>query len=484
MKIKSWLLLSYLAVLLLPSVAAYLLVVWINSFYQEQKVEEYFQHWTTLQDVIHLLEDPQLYQVDGREKVEGLAAQGLSIVLYNREGLILYTSDPLSPYPYTAPSRETLYKDLYVFKQGYRAYTYKQPVFNDGQLVGFFEVQIGRKEWLSGVNRRTIVVAVLLILLFSFTYLVVVLLVQRKLNRRLKYLMGQMSAFAQNRPVESLPLGNDEIGELAQRFYDMKEQIEATRQRLQEEQKARQLMIAAISHDLKTPLTSIGAYAEALANEKELSQEERKEYRNIIIQKANYMREMLDDLLMYALLNSPEYRMERVVVDGGEFFDMLLSDYEPLCEEKGIRLATYCAVTHRYRLNPQQMMRVMDNLVTNALAHTPPGGQIGLAAIDNGATLPGWVFPFVQEHLNKKQGEGVYLLVQNEGEGIPKEKWPLLFQPLYQGDEARSKKGERRTGLGLSITRQIIEKHDGQVKILSEERMGTCVICYIPQDEE
>src|SRR5699024_5275666 len=77
------------------------------------------------------------------------------------------------------------------------------------------------------------------------------------------------------------------------------------------------------------------------------------------------------------------------------------------------------------------------------------------------------------------------LSFKNEGEGIHEEAKQQLFQPLYQMDQARNKQdGKQGTGLGLSITQQIIEKHDGDVTVLSKERQGACFICRIPKRRE
>jgi signal transduction histidine kinase len=483
MKIRTWLLLSYFVVMILPSVAAYVLFVWINDFYNDLKVEEYISKRTQLQEVITVLDDPTLYRLFETERIAHLLDPQLSIVLYNRDGLILYSSDPLQASPHMMPDRERLYQNLYAFEQGYRAYTYKQPVFYEGELVGFFEVKLSREQWVAGVNARTWVIASSLFVLFALIYIIVILLVHRKLNLRLTALMEQMTAFAKGEQVKPLVVENDEIGELTQHFYDMQHQIETAQERIAKEQREKEFMVATISHDLKTPLTSIRAYAEAMASDRHLTDDERMEYRKIIIEKANYMQQMLDDLTMHIVLKSPSYHLERVGVDGSEFFEMLLSDYEPLCAEKGITLNVECKVTGHYELNPKQMIRVADNLMTNAIQHTPPSGHIGLAAIETDQPLPEWLFPFVKEQVRFDRPDGVYLIVQNEGPGIPPDQLAHVFDPLYQADQARTKKGAKGTGLGLSITKQIMEKHGGDVSFVSLEGMGTCVIGYLPKQE-
>lgn len=114
-------------------------------------------------------------------------------------------------------------------------------------------------------------------------------------------------------------------------------------------------MIASLSHDLKTPLTSIQAYAEGLKNAR-LSEDERQDYLNVILNKSYFMKQMLDGLMMYTLLQSPSYELHLVEVEGGEFLEMLLSDYEQVCKEKGFSVSTVIQVEGSYAVNPKQLM--------------------------------------------------------------------------------------------------------------------------------
>ena len=147
--------------------------------------------------------------------------------------------------------------------------------------------------------------------------------------------MKQMSAFAKGEVTEPLPIRKDELGELAGSFQLMQQEIETTREKLNEEQRQKEFMIASLSHDLKTPLTSIQAYAESLRAGK-LSEQEQQEYLEVITTKSDYMKQLLDDLMMYTLLQSPSYELELVSVDGDEFFEMLLADYDKLVKRKDL----------------------------------------------------------------------------------------------------------------------------------------------------
>ncbi|QTD39494.1 HAMP domain-containing sensor histidine kinase [Sporosarcina sp. Te-1] len=478
MKIKTWLLLSYFIVMLLPLGAAYGLFAWINSYHHDRHVTEYMDSRVELNAVQSLLTDPSLYRPDADwSKVEELATDQLSITLYTHSGFMLYSSNPIKLASASFTEKDKLYKDFYNLRQTFNRYTYKEPVFSGTAIAGIYEIEWIRDEWVTGVEERTWFVTGIFAAFFILLFGIVTLLVNRKLNKPLYLLMGQMDSFAKGRPVQSMAKRKDEIGELAESFETMRKELDMAKRKLAAEQQQREFMIASISHDLKTPLTSIRAYAEALQAGSSTVRDQQ-EYHDIIIAKSNYMRQMLDDLLMYTLLQSSTYEMELVPVDGEEFFEMLVSGYETLCDEKQIDLSVMCDVIGEYTVNSKQLTRVVDNLMSNAIAHTEPGGTIGLAAVQTGK-IPDWCFDFVKLALGKK--EGMFLIVQNMGTGLAEEEMEHVFNPLYQADQARTKAGERGTGLGLSITKQIIEKHNGTVQMVSVRDIGTAVICWLPQ---
>ncbi|KOS60131.1 HAMP domain-containing histidine kinase [Lysinibacillus agricola] len=481
MKIKTWLLITFFIVMILPIAGAYSLYVWINAYYQDKNgVAEYFEKLTELNQVKSVLENPMYYTKNADIKdIEALTNDHLAITLYSKSGLFLYSSNPLKSVS-GIDSKDSIFKGLYELKQNYNAFTYKEPVYQDGELLGVYEIQLVRTDWVKGVESRSWLVIASSILLFLLIYFAVMMLLNRRLNRPLHELMRQMRAFAKGEHVESnLVARKDEIGELAQTFLAMQDEIEIARTHLKAEQQQKELMIASISHDLKTPLTAIQAYAESLQS-KTLSEEQQDEYRQIILTKSETMKHMLEDLLMYTLLQSTSYHLELVAVDGAEYFEMALSDYEQLCKDQGFMLEVTCDIEGMYAVHPKQLQRVIDNLMSNAWRYGAVDTAIGLAAVNAGKS-PIWCFDFVKPALTMQ--EGMYLIVQNCGQGVNKEGIEKLFEPLYQADTARTKAGERGTGLGLNIAKQIIEKHGGTVELVSKEGYGTAVLCWLPPYE-
>lgn len=481
MKIKTWLLLSYFIVMVLPLIAIYFLFASVTAFNKERQVDEYLSVYEKIQKMIPILDEPDLYSANGeRGFLSELTDEKTTISLYNSDGLLLYHPDGDL---FQTVSRDLLFKDLYDLKQELRAFTYKQPVFDDEQFVGVFEIEIRRDELIETIVSRGWVVTFAIIFIFLGIYLTMAYILHLRLNRRVNQLMDEMSAFASGYVATETETGKDEIGELKQHFYTMRKQILAAQEAIELEQRANEYMIATISHDLKTPLTSIKAYAESLDNNGELTEEQKSQYRKVIIEKADFIQKMLDDLTMYSLLQSKNYELELVTVEGVEFFEMLMSGYEPLCEKKGICLTASSEVEGVYEVNPQQLVRVVDNLVMNAIKHTERGRSIWLKAFSKDEALPPWLFPFVKERYKFNFKRNAYVVVQNEGEGIEKHHLQKIFDPLFQVDSARTKKELSGTGLGLSITKQIIEKHGGTITGFSELDVGTCFVCSIPKKE-
>lgn len=475
MKIKTWLLITYLLVMLLPLAALYGLYVSIEQYYQDRNGQEYFEKWNALSQLKIELDDPRLFEDEKHtQKIEQFVNEQTMITLYSPSGKIVYTSNPLLRHS-NYEDLETVYEDLYKLQQNYATFVYKEPVYEEGKIVGIYKILLARTDWTEQVNNKTKLMIGGLIVFLLLLYGGVIYFLNKRLNQPLQQLMQQMQAFAKNEPLEPLRIRNDEIGELAASFKQMQQEIRDNRAKLESEQQQKEFMIASLSHDLKTPLTSIQAYAESLQSGR-LTRSEQLEYAQTVQTKADYMKQLLDDLMMFTLLQSPTYTLELVTVEGEEFFDMLLGDYEQVSTEKGFTASTEIAVTKNYAVNPKQLMRVLDNLVANAWTYTNPNGTIHLAAFE-AVHKPDWCIATVQP-----EATGVYIVVQNSGAKLTAAQCQQLFEPLYQIDEARSHIGQRGAGLGLSIAKQIIEKHNGTIKAVSYKD-ETAIIIWLPEEE-
>lgn len=484
MKIKYWLMVSYLIVMLLPIVAVYLLYISLSNYDESQDMKEYFHFQEVVADLEQELEAISLYKIqppENYEHLQSLVGNHLKIDLYRPDGIHLYSSMAA---PETASfhkvNQEILFQNINELQKNPQTYVAKRFVFdNEDTIVGLYEITLSRSEWVEASNTRTTLMIVLLSGFFLLLYSFVLVAINRKLNQPLTKLQNQMKAFADGKELDQpLTPSKDEIGVLLHHFEQMKTQIVETRENLAKEQREKEYMIASLSHDLKTPLTVIRTYTEALESH-DLTEEERKDYSKILFEKLDHMKEMINDLAVFTALQSTENTLNKVRVNGEEFFEILFSGYEENSSRKDITLKTEIAVKNGYTLDAKQMMRLTDNLMDNAIRYTPPNHRIWLAGIASKKPLPEWIFPAFQEELENWRANGTVLLIQNEGQGIKESQFNKVFQPFYQQEASRGKGST--SGLGLSIVKMIIEKHDGKIKVWSTENEGTLIACWLKE---
>ncbi|MEF3327553.1 HAMP domain-containing sensor histidine kinase [Oceanobacillus oncorhynchi] len=483
MKIKNWLMVSHLVVMLLPVVAVYLLYVSLQSYDQEEDLKEHLDFQKLVSDLDGELNDASLYEYMENNRFQGLTQMGddnLRIDLYRYDGLNLFSTMEGNVNYISHQNQDRMFENLNEIIKGAKTYSYKKPVFNENQqLAGIYEITLGRKDWVETSNQQMLLTLILSGIFFILLYIVVITAINWKLNRPLYQLQSHMQAFAVGKNVEKkLIRSKDEIGELNHQFEEMKKQIIETREKLVKEQEEKEYMVAALSHDLKTPLTVIRTYTEALENH-DLSNEERTEYQTILNDKLEHMRQMIDDLSIFTALQSSKNILQPVQVNGEEFFDMLFSGYEEPCARKNIRLTTEWSVRNTYELDPKQMIRLVDNLMDNSIRHTSKHGEIWMGAAASTKSLPDWIFPELKEEVNQWRTDGTVLLIQNEGKGMEESQMKKVFEPFYQDDISRGK--GTTSGLGLSIAKFIMENHDGKINIWSTAGKGTLFVCWIKE---
>ncbi len=480
MKLKQYLTISHLMVLIATLLCIFVGIE-INAIYNTRtKIKDDLDAKMEFSRYIEVLDNPNLYNgsVKISEVLKGITGdRDVVITLYNPMGLTLYSSIPKNE---RKVSDEELYSNLNRVVYRYNIYTLKKIVLNDNsQVVGFYEMSIERENIKRAIQKNVVIsggmLGAIMIVLFS----VIMRIINNRYSKPLLAVTQSMNEYAKgNTDVYINYKAKDEIGELCKHFNDMKDELEENKHVVEQEQKAKEYMIATISHDLKTPLTSIRAYSEMLKLADIKDEVKKDEYLEIILNKCDYMRDMLDDLLTYNLL-SMNYQLVCVEVEGEEFCEMLYSGIEATCEQKHITVETEIDVHGNYLVDVKYMTRVVDNIVSNAIRHTPEGNKIWLGAFSTDAKLPDWVDGSYREVLKKYIEPGLFLMVKNQGNAISQKDKDNLFKPFYQGDEARSKKEHKGVGLGLSISKMIMEKHKGAIEVVPIPGVGNMMLCYL-----
>ncbi len=479
MKLKSYLIVSHLLVLLTPILTIGILYKLNNEYNKRTEVKNYLAANIELFKYEEMLDNPLLYTQPNRKLTfkEIEESEDVEVILYNQKGKTIYSSIPHYAYMLSV---DELYKNLNTVQHTYRTDVLKKPVFSEGQIVGFYQITIPRDNLTTTVKRNFLlsvgcfIMVNVLILAFTIKRL------NTRFNKPLKNVIQSMNHYAKgDENVHIYYKATDEIGELCDHFNYMKDEIEKSKNEVAEEQKAKEYMIATISHDLKTPLTAIRAYTEMIKLGNIAEREKYEAALDTVLSKCDYMKDMLDDFLTYKLL-SMEYDIELVEVEGEEFCDMLFAGIEGICESKELVLEQVIEVNGDYKVNAKYMARVIDNIVSNAIRHTPENGHIWMGAFSSLESLPEWVEEPCKNALRKYQMPGMWILIKNEGNAILPLEANNLFKPFYQGDEARSKKDHKGAGLGLSICQMIMEKHGGAIEMIPIENIGNIMVCYLP----
>ncbi len=224
---------------------------------------------------------------------------------------------------------------------------------------------------------------------------------------------------------------SDEIGELAHSFNQMSADLAHSNQ-------LRRQMTADIAHDLRTPLSVILGYSEALADGKLPGGPETYE---AIHRQAQHLNRLIEDLRTLSLADAGQLSLVRRPVEPRGLLEHTALAYLPAAEARQIALLVEAADVPPILVDPDRILQVLGNLVSNALRHTPDGGSISLSAA--------------------QRGDQVLLRVRDTGSGIPAEELPQIFDRFYRGDMARTSDGS--SGLGLAIARSLIGAHGGSI---------------------
>ena len=248
-----------------------------------------------------------------------------------------------------------------------------------------------------------------------------------------------------------------EIGELYQNYEEMRLRLkESQEEKLLQEKQNRELL-SNISHDLKTPITSIKGYVEGLIDGVANTPEKQDKYIRTIYNKANDMDHLIDELTLYSRIDSDRvpYNFHRINV--GDYFGDCVEEIGMDLESRGIELgyANLIAPETRIIADPEQLKRVINNIVGNSVKYLDkPHGRI--------------VFRLLDEE------DSIRVEVEDNGKGIAPRDIPYIFDRFYRTDSSRnSAKGG--SGIGLSIVKKIIEDHGGYIWATSTLGEGTCM---------
>ncbi|MCA9955178.1 MAG: HAMP domain-containing protein, partial [Anaerolineales bacterium] len=280
--------------------------------------------------------------------------------------------------------------------------------------------------------------------------------IARSVARPLQRMAGAAEAIAQGEYEQQLPLeGPEEVVRVAESFNSMSAQVAATRQ-------AQRDFVANVSHDLKTPVTSIQGWSQALLDGTAVSPEAQTQAANIIYGEAERMGRMVAQLLDLAKIESGQHQLNRSPVDLAEIGMVVRQNLLPRAQAHQIHLTIETEPAPPVWGDYDRLMQVVSNLVENGLNHTAAGGRVHMSVRPYGA-------------------KAVELTVQDNGKGMPPEQLERIFERFYQVEKSRVRTdGQRGSGLGLSIVQELVLLHNGRIQAQSEEGKGSRFTVRLP----
>lgn len=281
---------------------------------------------------------------------------------------------------------------------------------------------------------------------------IVIYAVSLKISRPLKMMEEGARRLAEGEQVEDLKVNSgDELEKLAQAFNYMKNKILAA-------EKMRREFIASVSHDLRTPLTTINGFVQGML-EGLVKQEDSPKYLRIIKEETQRLMGLTGDILEQAKLQSGGINLLRKYLNLKKLLEKVLEDTGILQNGKNVLVRLDCPENIEVYADEDRLKQIMVNILDNALKFSDANGKVLVQAVEN--------------------EEAVTIKVRDNGQGIAPDDLPLIFEKFYRGDKSRQ--GPAGTGLGLNIVKMLVEAHGGKVQALSSLGEGTEILIIFPK---
>lgn len=250
--------------------------------------------------------------------------------------------------------------------------------------------------------------------------------------------------------------GTDEFSELCRDFEEMRRRLKESAEEKIAMDKENKELISNISHDLKTPITTVKGYVEGIMDGVADTPEKMDRYIKTVYNKANDMNVLINELSLYSKIDSNiiPYNFEKININS--YFKDCVDEIGADLEQRGMMFSyrNYCAANVMVTADPEQLKRVINNIINNACKYNNKAkGKVGIT---------------LTEYDRKVQ-----VAIKDNGIGISKEDLPHIFRRTYRADMSRNSAGG--SGLGLSICKKIIEEHGGEIWAESKLRAGTTI---------
>lgn len=318
----------------------------------------------------------------------------------------------------------------------------------DGQLLPLHETAAA--EALGPIERSmflTVLGGTLVALIVSF-------ILADYITRPVKKVIEATKAIARGKYEERVPVeSTDELSEMCRALNTMAES-------LQNHRYLQQQLITNVSHELATPLTSIGGYLEAL-NDKLIPESKRSETYALMREEVQRLDSMLTEVRSLSLLEEPRFKIKQKSIQVKEVTEKVLQEMKPQFQEKGVELILKSDLKKEFfSIDKDRYIQILINLLSNALKYSYPQKKV--------------------EVVLKEKAGGLVVSVKDEGQRISKKELPYIFERFYRADPSRNRK-TGGIGIGLAIVKELVEAHGGEVTAQSKEKGGSIFTVSFPK---
>ena len=315
----------------------------------------------------------------------------------------------------------------------------------------------------SAANRTALYVGLGAMVASALLVFAVLALITRPL-RRLTNAADAVSAADVHDAIEAKPMPyesrNDEIGRLSRAFRAMVMRVREQVQRVRRMDATRREWVASISHDLRTPLTSLMGHLETVQlRGDQMTDAERERFLEVAMQNAKHLDRLSASLFDFARLDSDEVPVEKAPAHVGELLDDLAARFSAAGHSRNIKIKVdYAEGLPMVQIDAALIERAVANLIDNAMRYTPESSAVTLSA--------------------RAAGTGVALMVADAGPGIAPEDLAHVFERFFQG--SRHREGRGHSGLGLAIVRRVAQLHGGTVQAANQASGGAVFTIVLP----
>lgn len=307
-------------------------------------------------------------------------------------------------------------------------------VYNDN--IAEFVASLNRKFYFWCVNNKSLILAIAYLTIF----IIVSFFVIRNFNNNMIKIIKAMDEILKN-PEHEVTLPNDLIS-LESRLNNIRIDLIRNQNKAKDENRKKNDLIMYMAHDLKTPLTSVIGYLTLLSEEKEISKEFQKKYIKIALDKALRLEDLTNQFFDITRYNLQTMLINKQNINIVFLIEQLVEEVYPMLQEKNLKCVINKTKDITFSGDGDKLARAFGNLLKNAISYSYENTTI---------------------KINIEEDDGkIKIVFKNKGDKIPEYKLEKIFDKFYRVDDARTS-STGGAGLGLAITKQIIELHDGKI---------------------